>query len=121
MFKIISRKELTRKLLLITQGISDTEQTNKEEQSEIQKRIVITSPALHAFVQVLNVAARYQYEQECKKNNKKQCEKYIVVLFSRNDVVNAHKMTVILMDHIKQSPTSIQMLVQTLLQWGNSN
>ena len=29
----------------------------------IKKCIVITSPALHAFVLVLNVAARYQFEE----------------------------------------------------------
>ena len=83
----------------------------------IKKCIVITSPALHAFVLVLNVAARYQFEENFKKT---LCKIYRF-FFSRNDEVNAHKMTVILMDQIKKSPTGIQMLVQTLLQWGNSN
>ena len=105
-----------RKIVIVdTPGIFDTEEDNETIQNEIYKCVGISSPGPHAFILVLNLAARFTEEEERSVQHfityfGEHAYKYFIVLFTRKDELDDHDMT--LHDHIKKCPPRQQNFVQ---------
>lgn len=79
-----------RIVIVDTPGVFDTLETNNEIQQEISKCILITSPGPHAFIMVMDVAARFTEEERRTIKFFENCfgkevYNYFIVLFTRKD------------------------------------
>lgn len=97
-----------------TPGIFDTEDTNQNIQKEIYKCIGITSPGPHAFVLVLSVG-RYTPEIENTFEHFKEffgedLYKYLIVLFTRKDELNATQRS--LQQYIETCPPPVHSFIK---------
>nr|XP_022297006.1 uncharacterized protein LOC111106572 [Crassostrea virginica] len=105
-----------RKILVVdTPGIFDTEESNEKVQQEIYKCIGITSPGPHAFILVLNISTRFTEEEEQSVQHFVQyfgenAYKYFIVLFTRKDELDNHKLT--LEKHLEKSPKRLQIFIK---------
>lgn len=105
-----------RKILVVdTPGIFDTEESNEKVQQEIYKCIGITSPGPHAFILVLNISTRFTEEEEQSVQHFVQyfgenAYRYFIVLFTRKDELDNHKLT--LEKHLEKSPKRLQIFIK---------
>lgn len=80
-----------KKIVIVdTPGVFDTKETNNEIQQEISRCIMITSPGPHAFIMVMDVAARFTDEERRTIEHfesffGKEVYNYFIVLFTRKD------------------------------------
>lgn len=111
-----SFKRFGREIIVIdTPGIFDTEKTNDLVQLEVAKCVGLSSPGAHAFILVLSLAARYTEEEKSTvelfvKQFGETIYKYMIVLFTRKDELDAHGIDII--DHIKGYPPTLQRLIK---------
>ena len=102
-------------VVIDTPGIFDTKITDELVQIEVAKWVGLSSPGPHAFILVLNLAARYTEEEHSTvelfvKQFGENIYKYMMVLFTRKDELDAHGIDII--DHIKGYPQTLQRLIK---------
>lgn len=101
-------------LVVKTQGVFDTKQTNMNIQREISKCISISSPGPHAFILVLSIS-RYPEEdlnciQHLVDSFGESIFKYFIVLFTRKDDLDYEERS--LEDFLKNVPQIFQTFIE---------
>lgn len=107
-----SAVRFNHKILIVdTPGIFDTSESNENIQKEILKCIGLTSPGPHAFILVINTAARFTEEENTSVQHfvnsfGENIFHYFIVLFTRKDDLDKDGNS--LDDHIKSAPQNMQ-------------
>lgn len=101
-------------VIVDTPGIFDTAHTNEQSQKEIFKCMALTSPGPHAFILVLSITRFTEEEQKSLEHFVKyfgeNIYKYLIVLFTRKDDLDAENMTI--EQHIQSSPEKLKDLIK---------
>lgn len=101
-------------LVVKTQGVFDTKQTNMNIQREISKCISISSPGPHAFILVLSISRYHEEDLNCIQHLVdsfgESIFKYFIVLFTRKDDLDYEERS--LEDYIKNVPQIFQTFIE---------